>query len=757
MRVWALFFYVIMIQKTIIRFTAITLWAVVLLMQASVVRAQNVDTTDDDKTHNLEEVVVTADAVSRINKSAFNVVAVSTNNLRNSTKSLSDVLAKTPGLKLRESGGVGSDMTLTLDGFSGKQVKIFIDGVPQEGVGEAFSLNNIPVNYAERIEVYKGVVPVGFGTDALGGVINIVTGKHHKGWSLDASYTYGSFNTHKSYADYNYISKKGLSLEINAFQNYSDNDYWVDTPVEIFNDDGTTMLDTSEKQHVRRFNDTYHNETVSGKIGVVDKPWADKLTIGMGYSHMYKDIQTGVVQKVVFGQKHRHGYSLMPSLEYIKRNFIVKGLSLNLTANYNRNINHNVDTAAYRYNWLGDRKYQNGTLGEQSYQDSKQTGDNWNATATMRYPVGSTGTLVLNHVFNSFHRDNEATAGTTSSQADAFSKVTRKNITGLSYSYFPDERYNASLFAKYYNQYNAGPVSTSASGDTDYTKLTNVTSSLGYGAAGTYYIFEGLQAKLSYEKAYRLPTNEELFGDEDLELGSMGLKPEQSDNINLCMSYSGWWERHYFYAEGTVLYRDTKDYIQRRIGTYTGNKTYASYQNHGKVRTTGFTLSLRYSYRDWVSVGCSFTDLSVRDNVKTLNEGSAQANLTYKDRIPNQPYLFANSDISLTWKNCWMRGNTLSFTYDNYYQHEFPLYSESLGLKDSKETVPSQFSHNISVSYSIRGGRYNLSIDCQNITDEKLYDNFSLQKPGRAFYGKVRVALGDRQMGHKRSKRNKIL
>ena len=35
----------------------------------------------------------------------------------------------------------------------------------------------IPVNYAERIEVYKGVVPVGFGTDALGGVINIITGK----------------------------------------------------------------------------------------------------------------------------------------------------------------------------------------------------------------------------------------------------------------------------------------------------------------------------------------------------------------------------------------------------------------------------------------------------------------------------------------------------------------------------------------------------------------------------------------------------
>lgn len=93
-------------------------------------------------------------------------------------------------------------MQLTLDGFSGKHVKIFIDGVPQEGVGSSFGLNNIPVNFAERIEIYKGVVPVGFGTDAIGGVINIITKKKRDRWFLDASYSYGSFNTHKSYVNF---------------------------------------------------------------------------------------------------------------------------------------------------------------------------------------------------------------------------------------------------------------------------------------------------------------------------------------------------------------------------------------------------------------------------------------------------------------------------------------------------------------------------------------------------------------------------
>lgn len=47
-------------------------------------------------------------------------------------------------------------------------------------------------------------------------------------------------------------------------------------------------------------------------------------------------------------------------------------------------------------------------------------------------------------------------------------------------------------------------------------------------AAGTYFILTGLQAKLSYEKAYRLPTIEEMFGDEDLEMGDIGIKPENS-------------------------------------------------------------------------------------------------------------------------------------------------------------------------------------------------------------------------------------
>lgn len=683
----------------------------------------------------LDEVVVVSNGISRLKRSAFNAVALDTKALQNSTQNLSEALTQAPGMKLRESGGVGSDMQLMMDGFSGKHIKIFIDGVPQEGVGSSFGLNNIPVNYAERIEVYKGVVPVGFGTDAIGGVINIITKKNQKRWFLDASYSYGSFNTHKSYVNFGQTFQNGLTYEINAFQNYSDNDYYIDTPVKNFE---TGAINKKKIERVKRFHDTYHNEAIVGKIGLVDKLWADRLMLGFTWSNMYKDIQTGVRQEIVFGGKYRKGYSLMPSLDYRKRDLFTKGLDLALTANYNKNITTNVDTSAYEYNWRGEMRPLR-LPGEQSYQNTRSDNNNWNGTLTANYRIGRAHSFTFNHVINAFRRSNRSLLNE-DSEANAIPKETRKNISGLSYRLMPSEHWNVSVFGKYYNQFIAGPIAKSTAQD-EYIRTTNSVSAMGYGAAGTYFILKSLQAKLSYEKAYRLPTNEEMFGDEDLETGDIALKPENSDNLNLSLSYNKMFGKHSLYAEGGLIYRNTKDYIQRNISDLSGGKYGATYVNHGKVTTKGYNLSIRYGFADWISVGGNFTQMNVRDNVKTVTSGSNQESLTYKARIPNLPYQFANSDVTFYWRNLGKKGNMLTVTYDNLYMHSFPLYSEAVG-SETEFVVPTQFSHNLTFSYGMRNGRYNLSFECRNFTNEKLYDNFSLQKAGRAFYGKVRVYFG---------------
>lgn len=687
----------------------------------------------------LNEVAVVSNGITRLKRSAYNAIAIDTKALQNTTQSLSDALAKAPGLKVRESGGTGSDMKIMMDGFTGDHVKVFIDGVPQEGVGSSFALNNIPANYAERIEVYKGVVPVGFGTDAIGGVINVVTKKQSQKWFTDASYSYGSFNTHKSYVNFGQTLTNGFTYEINAFQNYSDNSYKIDNYVTIFNADGTSVTNKKNIVRVKRFHDTFHNESVGGKVGFTGKKWADRLLVGFKYSHMHKDIQNGVKQEIVYGDKFKYGHSLMPSLEYSKIN-VLPGLDVMLTANYNKNITNNVDTSTFHYNWYGQINPSDHTPGEQTYQYTRSDNNNWNGTVTANYRIAEGHVLTVNHVINSFRRANESLLAGGSGK-NPINKESQKNISGLSYRLMPNEKWNASIFGKYYNQHISGPIATTSTAD-NFVKTSNTIGKLGYGAAGTYFILKNLQTKLSYEKTYRLPTNDEVFGDEDLEKGNIGLKPENSDNINFNLNFNKSYGEHNLYLEGGLIYRDTKDYIRRDIQSGSGGKFNAGYVNHGKVLTKGYNISARYGFSNWLNVGVSYSEIDARNREKTTGAGTNQESLIYNVRMQNVPYRFANTDISFFWHKLWKPENTLSITYDNMYMHSFSLRWENLG-SSGKDYVPSQFSHNIAITYAIEKGRYNLSFECKNLTDEKLYDNFSLQKAGRAFYGKIRVFFGN--------------
>ncbi|SEK18519.1 TonB-dependent receptor [Parapedobacter koreensis] len=688
-----------------------------------------------DNYHLQEVEVVGKSAITEVRESPFNVVALDAKSLYNSTLDLGHMLDRASGVKIRETGGMGSNMSISLNGFTGRHIKLFMDGVPMEGFGSAFQLNNIPVNIADRIEVYKGVVPIEFGADAMGGVINIVTNQSANSY-LDVSYSYGSFNTHKTNISVGHTTKAGFTFQLNAFQNYSDNDYNVRTNVL----DVQTGNFSWEEYWVRRFNDAYHNETIMAKVGVVNKPWADRLLLGITLGQEKAEIQHANLMKIVFGMRERSGTTVLPSLSYEKKNLFVDNLHVRLTANYNRNYNHNIDTAARQYNWFGEYRPTR-YLGESSYTLGKFYNDNASATANVNYRFNEKHSLAFNDVITGYERKNADRVAVTDvySAIDTMRRANLKNVLGASYRYQHNKNWNTNLFGKYYYQRVIGPVDTSnVAGSTAYTERTESFSTTGYGVASTYF-FHDFQFKASIEKAFRLPADNELFGDEVLETGNTSLRAENSLNYNVGVTLNSTiQDDHTLYADVNGYYRDINDYIQRLVEQRYGT---AGYSNHGKVRNIGVDAELRYYYKNRLMVGGNVTYQDMRNKERYASSTGDRLSVTYNNRMRNVPYFFGNADAAYYVHDLWGMGNVLSLGYTFNFVGEFFLDWESLGNQNTKATLPQQLYHDFNMSYMMGNGRYNVAFEARNFTNSMLYDNFSLQKPGRSFSLKLRYFL----------------
>lgn len=668
----------------------------------------------------------------KVNKQSYSVTAIDAKKLHNSTLDLSHALDRVSGVRVRESGGVGSKSELSINGFSGNQIKLFIDGVPMDNFGSSFQLNNIPVNLADRIEVYKGVVPIWLGGDALGGAINIVTNSKPRTY-LDASYSFGSFNTHRSTINAGYTAKSGFTTEINAFQNYSDNNYWVNVDV--------ADLKTGQyypNQRVRRFHDKYRNETVIFNIGVTGKKYADKLLFGFTAGENKADIQTGARMVSVFGQVYRKGNILMPTVKYQVKDFFTKGLDFSVTGNYNFGEEQNVDTVYRRYNWFGDYIELEGLGGERSRTLRKFKNNNGIATANVTYSLGERHSFMLNNTFNTFDRK-ESDELVPESLLYKQPKKSQKNILGAGYKFDYNEKWSTSVFIKNYSLRNTYSESYNPSGnwgDIAYIQHVDNKSYWGYGAASSYYLKHNLQIKASFEKSYRLPAPEEIFGSVNDNLyGNIGLKPEQSENFNLGLSYQTSFKKaNAITFDVNLMYREAADFIRPELNL---NQTMITNVNQKGVSNYGIDTEIRYSYKNRFTAGVNMTYQNLRNNIK-YEPGKEIVSLNYKDRVPNIPFLFGNADATVFFNDFIKKGNNLSVGYNLLYVHDYYLYWPSSGGKVGKFDIPAQFNHDLNAVYTFADGKYNIALECKNALDNKLYDNFSLQKPSRSFNIKFR-------------------
>ncbi len=187
--------------------------------------------TDSTKHKTLDEVVITANKFAQKQSSTGKVLTVidRTTLERNTGRTLTQVLNEQAGLVI---GGAqnapGTNQTVYLQGASAAYTLILVDGMPvndASGISSEFDLNHFSIDQIERVEILKGTQSVLYGSDAVAGVINIITKKTGSRPvtfnGTIAGGTYGSLKTNAgvngkvnwfSYnAQYNHLQSNGFS------------------------------------------------------------------------------------------------------------------------------------------------------------------------------------------------------------------------------------------------------------------------------------------------------------------------------------------------------------------------------------------------------------------------------------------------------------------------------------------------------------------------------------------------------------------
>ncbi|MGY3570998.1 TonB-dependent receptor domain-containing protein [Vibrio paucivorans] len=107
-------------------------------------------------------------------------------------KSLVDVLKRVPGIEVSQSGGRGHSASVFMRGYNSDQVLFLVDGVRIDSAAGGISFNHIPVGIIERVEVIRGSGGALYGSDAIAGVINVITASGEASESTTVSVGAGS-------------------------------------------------------------------------------------------------------------------------------------------------------------------------------------------------------------------------------------------------------------------------------------------------------------------------------------------------------------------------------------------------------------------------------------------------------------------------------------------------------------------------------------------------------------------------------------
>lgn len=716
----------------------------------------------------LDEVRIERKTVKKeIETSGFAVAVIETKeaSLRNLTTN--ELLDRTVGVRVRQNGGEGASIEYNLNGMTGSTIGIFIDGLEISTYGSSFNLNNIPPAMIDRIEVYKGVLPAHLSGNYIGGAINVIMKKDASANSLNAAVSYGSFHTFRTDLGAMYRnSKNGFTARISGFYSYSANDYEMWGKFSKYTKSGGGLI---RNNRTRRPNDKF--ESLSGRFefGFTDVKWADQFFVGYNISDTYKDIPHGLTMTVPYYGRFNEYQAHVLNLNYSKRNFFLEGLSLQVNAAQSYRSTYLQDTVSRPYNWAKEGSGSSNlelqllppnTAGEilpQPYapgqgQQGEAVMTDINRTITnirsnLSYMIMSGHRLSFNHKYESTIREDKDLLKPERSRWITQNDL-RNNIFAMNYEAETfGGKLRTNVFGKYgiYHSIQNKPLHE-VNGQVEYERTKTTRDNKGFGATASYEVVRHLFAIISAEKSFIMPTERHIYGEpENNLLPNANILPEMAINYNLGGRYAlNTSMKHRFSFYGNMFWRNGYDKIIQQTRTeevIDGRENQVEdiqvtqFVNLEKTQSVGFEAEVNYIYDNRLNAMVNFSRFNSLFKVKMDEKGKPHS--LYDLQIPNEPFFTVNANVQYRFDGVFQKKSTMNLYYNMGYVAPF----KTIWFDSDWFTTPTQFTHDVGVSYRFPKVNLVTSLDCKNIFNAEIYDNFGVQKPGRAVYIKLNYTI----------------
>ena len=673
---------------------------------------ERLDISLKEQAEEISGVTVSGKSIAHQKKEeSMPVTVIDMSNMRGTVSNVQDILAKTVGVTLRTSGGVGSSSRISVRGLEGKRIGFFIDELPMTEQTDYLDINDIPVDMIDRIEIYKGVVPARFGGSSLGGAINIVIREYPDKYA-DLSYGYESFNTHKAQGVFKRnLKARGLVFGIGGGYTTSDNNYTFDSPYR-------------EGLRITRNHDKYRKYIIGGSFKA-KKWWFDEVEFEPVVVKTYKEIQG-----IEYDIREAHSESLMAGLanKLTKDNFLTEGLNFDMFSGVVLTQMNFIDKATRRYEWDGSSyptpsRY-GGEVGYNFPSDSDDQKLSFINKTNLEYIINERHSFNFNSVFsiaNGTPKDELKTLSL-GKQVNFDSRM-HSWVSGLTYDLRSlNDVFLNSLTLRYY-QYTMhtqmAPLFVPGKYDVDLQK-----NNWGVNNALRYRFLPSLMGKLSAGYEVRIPSENELLGDGISVVPSADLLPERnaSANLGLLFDLTG---KHPTNAqiEMNFFYMYLQDMIR-----YTAGLIGAQYQNFGEMRTLGVEFEAKADVLPSLYAYVNTTYQDLRDT-RDYEPASTVPNPTKYKRMPNIPYLMANAGMEFHRENLFGgSGQNTRLFADVAFVEEYFYDFELTQLQ--KRRIPRSTTIDIGFEHSFLNNKLFISGKLRNVTNEKTLSEFNRPLPG---------------------------